>query len=197
MVSGGIGVGKSAVGDALARRGVTVIDADHVGHEVLAPGSPAADEVGRRWPEVVDAGVVDRRALGRVVFADAEALEALESITHGAIRDEIGRRIEGVAGLVAVEIPLLRDLMGDGWLRVVVDAPEEVRIERLRRRGLDNDEIEARMASQPSRAEWLAAADLVIDNSGELADLEPQIDRLIEVVEGSRTRPADSANRPG
>ncbi len=185
LISGGIGSGKSAVGAALAARGMLVIDADSVGHEVLEPGTAAHASVMGRWPEVMIGDVIDRRALGRIVFADPEELAALEAITHPAIRRDIRARVEAAprAG-VAVELPLLTNFLGEGWTRVVVDVPDEIRRERLRSRGLDQDEIATRMAAQPSRDEWLAEADQVIDNAGDLGALEAEIDRIVRLVLG-------------
>lgn len=185
LISGGIGSGKSAVGAALAARGMLVIDADSVGHEVLEPGTAAYASVMGRWPEVMIGDVIDRRALGRIVFADPGELAALEAITHPAIRREIRARVEAAprAG-VAVELPLLTNFLGEGWTRVVVDVPDEIRRERLRSRGMDQDEVTTRMAAQPSRDEWLADADYVIDNTGDLDALEAEIDRIVRLVLG-------------
>lgn len=182
VISGGIGSGKSAVGTALAHRGVGVIDADAIGHRVLEPSHPCHAEVAARWPEVVTDGRVDRRALGRIVFADPAALTELESITHPAIRDELRREIDSVdLPMVAVELPFLRPFLESVDLRLVVDAPDDVRRRRLRARGMDDDEIDARMAAQPSRSEWHESADVVVDNSGDLEALEQEIDRILRL----------------
>lgn len=183
VISGGIGSGKSAVGASLARRGVGVIDADAVGHRVLEPDHPCHRRVAERWPEVVVDGRIDRRALGRIVFADPDALAELESITHPAIRDEIRREIEAIEmPAVAVELPFVRPFLEGVDVRLVVDAPDDVRRSRLRERGMQEDEIEARMAAQPSRDEWLASADVVVDNGGDLDDLEAEIDRVVALL---------------
>lgn len=191
ILTGGIGSGKSAVGRLLAKRGATVVHADGIGHEILEPQGLVFDAVAARWPQAVVSGRIDRRALGRIVFADPAQLAELEAITHPAIRERI---LEVVAdagdGLVVVELPILREFLGEGWTRVVVDAPEEVRLRRLRDRGLADDEIEGRMAAQPDRETWLAAADHVVDNSGTLDDLEAETERLIERLQTTAGRPA-------
>ena len=178
-LSGGIGAGKSAAALHFERRGALVVSADRIGHEVLAAAGEARDEVVRRWPQVAVEGVIDRTALAEIVFQDPEELAALEAITHPAIRAEIARRVDhGSAPMAVVEIPLLAHGLGEGWIRVVVDAPDEVRRARLRDRGMDGRDIAARMAAQPSRAAWLQAADHVIDNSGSQDLLESEVGRL-------------------
>jgi len=156
-----------------------VVSADEVGHGLLFPDGAAFTAVAARFPESVVSGRIDRRALGAIVFADADALADLESLTHPAIGEEVRRRASRHRGLVAVEIPLAKDLIGERWPRVVVDAPPAVRWARLRSRGMSEDDVEARMAAQPTREEWLALADYVIEN-GDGAGLEGQLDGLIE-----------------
>jgi dephospho-CoA kinase len=178
-LSGGIGAGKSAAGTHFERRGALVISADAIGHEVIAPGGPAHDAVAGRWPDSVRDGVIDRGALAAVVFSDPAELAALEAITHPEIRAEIARRVEPAAAeVVVVEMPLLDHFLGEGWVRVVVDAPEDVRRARLRARGMDGGEIATRMAAQPPRTEWLTAADHVIDNSGGREALDDEVGRV-------------------
>ncbi len=160
-----------------------MIEADAVGHQVLASGGACFDQVAGRWPEVVVDGQIDRKALGSIVFQDRQQLDILESITHPAIAAEIGRRIAASqARLVGIERPFLDGLVGDGLPVVVVDAPTELRIERLVNRGMNTDDIVVRLAAQPSRKEWLAGADFVIDNDRG-ADLEEQVQRAIAWLE--------------
>ncbi len=181
VVTGAIGSGKSALGSALAARGAMTIDADAVGHAVLDPGGEAFGPVARRWPEVVVEGRIDRRRLADIVFTDPGQLAELEAMTHPAISRRIAELVEAAeAELVVVEIPLVRGVVGEQWPRVVVDAPVEERRRRLEGKGLEADDIEHRMAAQPSREEWRAAADYLVDNSGTLEDLEEQADRLME-----------------
>jgi len=191
ILTGGIGSGKSAVGRVLAERGATVVHADAIGHGIIEPEGLVFREVAQRWPQVVVDGRIDRRALGRIVFEDPQQLAELEAITHPAIRESIMKQVEeSQASLIVVELPLLADLLGDGWTRVVVDAPVDVRHRRLEERGMDPDEIDGRMAAQPSREEWLAAADHVVDNSGSLDDLVDEADRLVRRLGATAWRPA-------
>ena len=180
VISGGIGSGKSEVGRVLAERGFAVLDADRVGHDLLAAGHPVAARVAKRWPESVAEGRIDRRRLGRIVFGDPSQLVDLEALTHPAIR----RVIESWGAEVgdrpaAVEVPVLADLLDERWVRVIVDLPTESRKKRLRRRGMSDGDIDARLAVQPSRDEWRSAADLVLDNGGTQESLRREVDRLI------------------
>ena len=178
ILSGGIGSGKSSAAEMFADLGAEVVEADRIGHAVLEPDGPAFGPVSELWPQVVVNGRIDRRALGRIVFADRDSLIRLESITHPAIRTRILEIVEiSDAPAVLVELPIPSDMLGTGWPRVIVDTPDDMRRMRLRDRGMDDDEIDARMAAQPSRDAWLELADLVIDNSGDLGDLRAEVHR--------------------
>ncbi len=184
VLAGGIGSGKSTAGRLFASLGAEVIDADEVGHAVLEPGGAAFEAVAARWPDFVVDQAIDRPALGRLVFSDLAELKALESLTHPAIRSTIGRRLASVeAQVVVVEVPLLSDFLGDGWRRIVVDTGDSVRKERLLARGMTEADVDQRMAAQPSRAEWLEAADLVLDNSGTAEDLEAEVRALLDQLQ--------------
>jgi dephospho-CoA kinase len=152
-----------------------------IGHAVLEPEGEAFQSVAAWWPEVLVDGHIDRHRLAAIVFADPQALKELESMTHPAIAARIHNLVaaESEADLVVVELPLLFPLLGDGWIRVVVDAPMEARRRRLSDRGMTPADIEARMAAQPSASEWAALADFLIHNNGTLDDLGPEVDRLL------------------
>lgn len=181
IVRGGIGSGKSSVAELLAAHGATVISADTVGHTVLEPGGEAYDGVRARWPEVVGPdGIVDRSRLAEIVFADPDELRELEAMTHPAIRKAIAERVEATDGPVVVELPLPSDFLEGEWVSIVVDAPDDLRRSRLVARGMSDADITARMASQPTRLEWLGLADIVVDNSGDLDALSQQVDELWE-----------------
>lgn len=171
ILSGGLASGKSLVRRLFDDAGVTTIDADSVGHEVLEPGGPAFDEVAARWPGVLVDGVIDRQALARIVFNDPQELLELETVTHPSIFSLIKGMSEGLEPLIVVEMPLLGNGLGAAWSRIVVDCRDEVRLERAISRGLDRRDAIARMARQPTRREWLAAADLVIPNHGGVEEL--------------------------
>jgi dephospho-CoA kinase len=177
VITGGIGTGKSAVSGFLASLGWSVSDADKVGHSVLLVPE-VVSEIESLWPAVVEGGFVDRKRLGEVVFAQPADLVRLEAITHPRIQTRLGHWLETTTGPRAVELSVAR-LRRDEWGPVVVvDAPQEVRVERARRRGLDHSAVLARIAAQPGRQEWLQIADFVISNTGPLEELEQAVTLL-------------------
>lgn len=184
VLTGGIGSGKSAAGAHLAGLGAHVLSADLAARAAIAPGGPAHDAVASRWPRAVGAdGQIDRAALASIVFADHTQLRELEAITHPVVAESIAASVAATPdGVVIVEVPLLRDLFGPGWVRIVVDAPVAVRVRRLVERGMDPDDVARRIAAQPTREEWLAAAELVIDNSGTPDVLEAECRRVWDVL---------------
>ncbi|MBU1494414.1 MAG: dephospho-CoA kinase [Actinobacteria bacterium] len=186
LLSGGIGSGKSTASAVFVSLGAAVVSADAAGHLVLAPGGEAEAAVAARWPEAVVGGVIDRGALGRLVFSEPGGLLELEAITHPAIARVVASEVEaaGEAPLILVEVPLPIDVLGEGWPRIVVDAPEDLRIFRLRLRGMEPEEIAGRMAVQPRRGEWLALADHVIDNSGGPDELAAECRRVWTALVG-------------
>jgi dephospho-CoA kinase len=175
-LTGGIGSGKSAVAACFAELGATVIDADVLAREVVAPGSEGLREIGALWPAAIGPdGALDRPALAKVVFADEEALARLNTITHPRVR-ALGAELERDApdGLVVHVVPLLFE--GDFWRAcdktVVVFAPQDVRIARvIARDASERAAVERRMAAQIDPAVARARADYVIENDGDLRDL--------------------------
>ena len=189
-VGGGIGSGKSEVMRMLAERGFATLDADRVGHGVLAPGHPAAALAGARWPEALTEGRIDRSLLGRIVFGDPRQLAELEALTHPVILAEVERwAAEAGERPAAVEVSVLsvmKRLAGKGWKAAAVDAAAGTRRERLRLRGMTEADIEARMAVQPGPGEWTAAAGLVIDNNAGRGRLASEVDRIAGLLLAER-----------
>jgi dephospho-CoA kinase len=184
-LTGGIGSGKSTVSALLASCGAVIVDADAVVREVQEPGSPVLTAMADRFgSEVIAAdGSLDRAAVASIVFADPEALRALNGIVHPAVRDEMNRRVGAHAEterVVVLDIPLLTENPRQGLQGIiVVDVPVEVQVERLVRcRGFDEADARARIAKQSSREDRLATATWVIDNSGDMDDLVPQVERV-------------------
>ena len=184
-LTGGIGSGKSTVARLLAGRGAVVVDADLLARQVVEPGSAGYQAVLDRFGPAVAAadGSLDRRALAELVFADPAALADLNAIVHPAVRAAIAGRLaelEGGDGVVVLDIPLLVE-SGRSYgaaAVMVVDCPPEVAVRRLvEQRGMDEADARRRMAAQVPRAERLAAADVVIDNSGSPDDLEAEVAR--------------------
>ncbi|HZX07250.1 dephospho-CoA kinase [Kribbella sp.] len=188
-LTGGIGSGKSAVSARLAERGAVVIDSDVLAREVVARGTEGLAEVVAAFgPRVLTAeGELDRPVLGKLVFGDETARRSLESIIHPRVRLRSAELEEAAAArsstaIVVHDIPLLVETgqAAAGHRRfdlvLVVDVPVEVQVERLTtQRGMTAAEAEQRIASQVSRADRLAAADVVLDNSGSLDDLDRRV----------------------
>ena len=186
-LTGNIGSGKSTVARLLAARGVPIVDADRIAREVVAPGTEALREIAARWPSVVSpAGLLDRKALAALIFNDPGERAALNQITHPRIASEAAAQVAVLAAAgtpVAVyEAALIvenRAYQGLDGL-VVVTAPEEVQLARLRLRdGMTAEEARARIAAQLPAAEKLRHATFTIDNGGSEAGLSAQVDRLL------------------
>ena len=185
-LTGGIGAGKSSVAGLLEARGAVVVDADVVARTVVEPGRPALAELVERFgPGILGPdGRLDRPALGRIAFADEESRKALESITHPAINAEFLRCVqEAPPGAVVIcDVPLLAEsaqARARGYeVVIVVEAPIDVRLDRLEARGLPRADARARMAAQATDEERRELATYVVDNSGDLGQLEAQVDAV-------------------
>ena len=184
-LTGGIGAGKSTVSAALAARGAVIIDADAIVRELQTPGAPLVERLAERFGASIISGdgSLDRAALATIAFSDPEAVKDLNAIVHPAVGAEIARRMAELSAterIVVMDIPLLTENPREGLQGIiVVDVPVELQVERLvRSRGFDEADARARIARQATREQRLATATYVVDNSGELADLEPQIDAL-------------------
>lgn len=189
-LTGGIGSGKSTVASMLAARGAVVVDADAIAREVVAPGTPGLAEVVREFGDGILApdGSLDRAALAAIVFADPQRRAALEAITHPRIASRSAEVIASAppGSVVVYDMPLLVEqgpAALEGWDSViVVDAPDDVRVRRLVQRGMSEGEARARMAAQVSRGQRLSVADHVVDNSGDVGALHPQVDALWQAL---------------
>lgn len=184
-LTGGIGSGKSTVSALLAARGAVIIDADAITRELQEPGQPVLAAIVDRFGDgvLLPDGRLDRAALAAIVFADPNALRALNGMVHPAVGAEIARRIEAERStdhVVVLDIPLLAENPRDGLAAtIVVDTPVDVAVSRLvRQRDMTVDDARARIARQATRDERLATADRVLDNGGTPADLARQVDEL-------------------
>lgn len=184
-LTGNIAAGKSTVARRFAERGATVIDADVLARQAVEPGSPAYTQIVRRWGSDVLApdGVLDRAALRDHVFADELQLEELNRIIHPEVlrmRDrQVAEARERGDRIVVCDIPLLfeRRLTEEFDRIVLVDAPRELRLERLvRDRALHEAEAMKMIAAQMPAELKRARADYVIDNTGTRADAERAAD---------------------
>ena len=197
-LTGGIGSGKSTISSLLEGKGAIIIDADAIVREVQLPGSPVLTELAEKFGSHVLAtdGSLDRQAVANIVFTDPDALKALNAIVHPAVGKEMNRRMieqRTTDHVVVLDIPLLTENPREGLQgKIVVDVPVEVQVERLVKfRGFDEADARARISRQATREQRLATADFVVDNSGDLADLQPQIDKLWLWLNSLPQLPAD------
>jgi dephospho-CoA kinase len=181
-----MGAGKSTVAEMLVARGAVLVDGDQVAREVVEPGQPALDRIAERFgPTVLDGeGRLDRPALAAVAFADDQSRRDLEAITHPAIQAEFARRVLAAPAdaIVVLDVPLLVE-SGKANERgyhcvIVVEAPRELRLDRLEGRGVDRADAEARIAAQATDEERRAVATWVLHNDDDLAKLERQVDTV-------------------
>lgn len=184
-LTGGIGSGKSAAARVFEELGATVIDTDAVAHALTATGGAAIEPIRAAFGDdyITGEGALARPRMRELVFADAQKKRLLEAILHPLIRaraDELLRMTRSPYAILMV--PLLIE-SGDYRRRcqriLVVDCPEELQLERvMARSAIDAAQVRAIMANQVTRAARLAAADDVIDNSGDTAQLRRQVEAL-------------------
>jgi dephospho-CoA kinase len=183
-LTGGIGGGKSTVAGRLAEHGAVIVDSDQLAREVVAPGSAGLAAVVEDFGAGILApdGSLDRPALAKLVFNDDAARARLNAIVHPLVR---ARSAELVAAappeaVLVHDIPLLvENGLAPGFhLVIVVDAPVELRIQRLVGRGMPEDDARARIGAQASEEQRLAAADVLLDNSGWPDEVQAATDAL-------------------
>ena len=210
-LTGTVGAGKSAVAARLADRGAVVIDADAVGHETLRRPEVAAQVGARFGSGVLDAeGAVDRRALGRLVFADPCARRDLEALVHPpmfeAFERAIADAVRGEARFVVLDAAILLET---GWDRacdlvVFVDAPRPMRLERVgASRGWTDEQLRARESAQWTGERKKSRSDYVLLNDGSPSRLDQEVDRLLAwagerlagTAGGGRPSPTEARNR--
>ena len=186
-LSGGIGAGKSAVGDYLASRGFFVVDADVVARHVVEPGQRAFVALRDAFGTAVLTAerTIDRAFLAEVVFHDVTALRRLNAITHVQIGHEIAAALdEADARAAFVALPLFRPehreifRLDEVW---AVLARPEVALKRLvENRGLNTDDATSRMNAQESNEERASTADVVLWNNTTLAELFTHVEQLLD-----------------
>src|SRR6188768_25694 len=181
-LTGGIGTGKSTVAGLFAERGVPVMDADVLARDVVAPGQPAAADIAAD-------GHIDRKRLGAIVFSDPAARARLEAITHPRIQELSRARAAALAAAghkfalyeasLLVESGRWRELDG----LIVVTASPATQVARVvRRDGVSEDQARARLRAQLPQEDKLRLATHVIDNDGDLAATEAQVDRVLAAL---------------
>ena len=183
-LTGGIGSGKSLVGEIQEELGALVIDSDQLAREVIERGSPGYEEVVTAFGDsILSEGQIDRSKLAAVVFNESDLRKKLESIIHPLVREaaeKLARKLPSGAILIN-QIPLLVE--SDGAKRfdyvVTVSADEEIRRERLRLRGLKDYEITQRMAAQVSDSEREKIANYIIRNDASIDELTRAVEALM------------------
>ena len=187
-LTGGIGAGKSTVAQRLIERGATVIDADRIARQVVEPGSPALVALTARFGADIirEDGSLERAILAERAFVSDEARKSLEAITHPAIAAEFLRQVaEAEAGTVVVhDVPLLvESTKGYDYAGViVVEAPVEIRLDRLEQRGVPRDDAQRRIGLQATDEQRRAVATWLIDNAGDEAALAEQVAAIWDEV---------------
>ncbi|HYH27691.1 MAG TPA: dephospho-CoA kinase [Actinomycetota bacterium] len=185
-LTGGLASGKSTVAGMLGDRGAVVVDADALAREAVAPGSEGLAKVVEEFgPQVLTSdGVLDREKLARIVFEDDDARRRLESIVHPEVFRRLHRRVGEVRDTATVVVFDAALLVETGFdeacdVVVVVDASPERQVERaVSRGGLDPGDAAGRVKAQAGREERRRRADIVVDNSGSLGELEAHVDAL-------------------
>ena len=172
-ITGGTGCGKTTALEVIRSLGGTVIDCDAVYHGLLKNDKALLEEIGSRFPNTVTNGVLDRKALGSTVFADPEALLALNAMTHPAVKAAVLKMLTPCSALAAIDaIALFEGGLSDLCnVTVAVTAPTEDRIMRLMaREGISRAYAEKRIAAQKPNAYFSSLCDYTLENTGTEAD---------------------------
>lgn len=182
-LTGGIGSGKSTVGEIFADLGARVIDSDQLAREVLERGSSGFDEVVAEFgDQILKNGAIDRAILGDIVFKDPAKLRKLESITHPLIRAAFKDFVDQspTDSIVINQIPLLVESKASYNFDVVitVSAPAEIRAKRLLKRGMSESEINNRISAQATDAQREEIADFIIKNDRTTSDLIGEVEKI-------------------
>lgn len=183
-LTGGIGSGKTAATDYLARLGITIVDADLASRVVVEPGKPALKAIAERFGDhvIAEDGTLDRRALREIVFANPAALKELEGITHPAIGQELRTQIAASQSPYTVLVsPLLFETSQKELVNrtLVIDAPAELQVKRtMARDHVPEEQVAAIMKAQLERSRRLDQADDVVENHGSLDKLHEKLDML-------------------
>lgn len=187
-LTGGIGSGKTTVGEILSGFGAAVLDSDQIARDVVERGSTGFDQIVATFgDEILKNGELDRSALASLVFKDPAMRLKLEQITHPLIRQSFAKAISLLPdqSIVVNQIPLLVESKHDYKFDyvVTVSAPEQIRVERLLKRGLTKEQITSRLQAQSSDVQREAIADTVINNDKSEQDLMQQVEKLWEILQ--------------
>ena len=174
-ITGGTGCGKTTLLNCIAEQGGLILDCDAIYHELLRTDPTLLSAIGARFPGTVENGVLQRKKLGNLVFSDDKALSDLNAITHGAVKTEVLRRLEGKPSLAAIDaIGLFEGELAELCdVTVAVTAPEEDRIRRLMvRDNISREYAKSRIDAQKT-ADWFRTkCDFCLNNDGTREDFQ-------------------------
>ena len=172
-ITGGTGCGKTTLLGLIEELGGLVLDCDAIYHQLLQTDAALLDSIESRFPGTVENGVLQRKKLGAIVFADKQALLALNTLTHSAVKAEVLRQLESKPKLAAIDaIGLFESGINElCQLTVAVTAPEEMQVQRLMARdGISREYARSRIAAQPSAADFAQRCNYVLVNDGTRED---------------------------
>ena len=185
-LTGGTGAGKSVISNFLKEKGAVIIDADALSREITKEGGIALGEIAEAFPGVIKDGILDRRALGSIVFADKEKLSLLNKITHKYIKKLTEDKIDEAEGLIVLDAPLLFEAGEEALCDKVifVTARDEVRIKRIMERdSLSLEDATLRIAAR-NLLPIMEKCDFVVENNGDIEAVKKEVCRIIESCTG-------------
>jgi dephospho-CoA kinase len=187
-LTGGIGSGKSTVGQIFEDLGAIVTDSDQLARDVVERGTNGFDQIISAFgDEVLKDGDLDRAALGELVFKDPAKRKLLEQITHPLIRKVFSKIVESSKGdsIVVNQIPLLVESNHDYKFDhvITISASEDLRIERLLKRGMNLNQIKQRLQAQSTDAQREQISDSIIRNDKSQAELLPEVEKVWELLQ--------------
>jgi dephospho-CoA kinase len=183
-LTGPIAAGKDTVARMLARHKAYIINADEIGHKILAPQSKAWHGAVKIFGSKIlsRGGVVNRKKLGKIVFGDAKALKKLNAITHPEIKKSINDEIKKAKNkkIIVINAAIIKEMMLIPIVDKVISviAKDPIRLNRLKRKGLSINEAKARMRMQAGNSAYRKMADIIIENNGTKAELKKVIQKL-------------------
>ena len=187
-LTGGIGSGKSTVGQIFEDLGAIVTDSDQLARDVVERGTNGFDQIIAAFgDEVLKNGDLNRAALGELVFKDPDKRKQLEQITHPLIRKAFSKIVESSKGdsIVVNQIPLLVESNHDYKFDhvITISASEDVRIERLLKRGMNLNQIKQRLHAQSTDAQREQISDSIIRNDKSQTELLPEVEKIWELLQ--------------
>ena len=184
-ITGGTGCGKTTLLNVIAQKGGLILDCDAIYHELLTRDNCLLNAIEQRFPGTVENGQLQRKKLGSIVFADKQALEDLNKITHGAVKAEVLRQLETQPRLAAIDaIALFEGGLAELCdTTVAVTAPVEVRVQRLMQRdNIPEDYARSRIAAQHSEDWFRSRCDHILENNGTQADFQQKCVAFLEFL---------------